>query len=175
MAGVPSCLRLSGESVAVLVRRVFPFLRVYESSVKQLQGYDDRNFYFRGVHESTTRESGDCEAGDEYILKVSDPSTTCECADGQNCLMKFLKGRGFNCPCPVESRSGRETEVLSESELLGGEPPLRVTRKPKFCTRVLSYVRGEVVGGGMELSPELGYSMGEYVGRMDAALQVRGL
>ena len=154
---------LSNETIARLTTQLFPFSEVEKDSIKQFSGYDDRNFYFRGKLESR-------DSLEEFVLKLSNSSSTYELTEGTNKVMKYLKSKGFCCHCPFSSRNGAEIEVLSETQLLKGDPNAKVGRRPKFCTRVLTYISGDVMEK-VNCNSQLLFNVGSYIGSIDAALQ----
>ena len=69
------------------------------------------------------------------------------------------------------TKRGHYLEILSEADLLQGNGRDDVT----YVVRVLRYVPGELMDevNKCYLTPELSYSVGGFVGRIDLALQVR--
>ena len=153
---------LSKEAVVGLLKELFPFTEVGESSVKQLDGYEDRNVYFEG------RMTGEEDGARQFVLKIFNSCTTYELAEGINGVMKYLKGRGFICPVPVKARNGSDLLSVSEESLTVAS---RGRRKLSFCVCVLTYIPGEVMST-IQPSPQLLYNVGRHIGNIDTALQV---
>ena len=83
------------------------------SSVKELNSYEDRNFYMRGTLMGTKGEVKAESSSDEFILKVLNHvhSTEKGLIAAQSSSMLFLIKHGFHCQEPISSRfSG--TEVM---------------------------------------------------------------
>lgn len=167
------------QSAASLVLAVFPFSEVKERSVKQLPSYEDRNYYFRGtldgelVGKGITRDQERPEAINEFLLKLSNSSLPYGLIEGINAVTNYLKSKGFSCPYPLPSRKGKEVEVLSQIQLLAGDVGANASGV-QFCVRVLVFIPGETLDS-VQLTPKLAYDVGNYIGRMDAMLQVNRL
>ena len=161
---------LGREAVATLARDLFPFSQVNEQSVKKLPSYDDRNFYFCGILE----DSASSNNTEEYVLKVANSSFPPENFGGLNSVMKYLKSKGFNCPCPLIGRKGSDAEFVSESELSKLTNGQTGEDGKKFCVRVLTYIPGELMDkiDKIQITPRLLYDVGNCIGSMDKVLQV---
>ena len=91
-----------------------------EKYAKELDGYDDRNFYFRGVK--------DGKAG-EFLLKVYN-----QCYDERNLvdavhqIIFCLIDAGIACPVPQKTLDGDYLEVHN----LPSTPIKYQVKKPKF-------------------------------------------
>ena len=74
------------------------------TAVKELNSYDDRNFFMRGslMREEKKMEDSECK---EYILKITNyVDSSHECLIEVQCnTMLFLQSRGYHCPVPVSS------------------------------------------------------------------------
>ena len=84
-------------------------------SIKELDSYDDRNFYYRRAAS---------EGGDEFILKVHNGVESVKPAfiEAQNEAMACAQGvPGLWCPSPCLSVSGRPIEFAA-LKLLDGSP-----------------------------------------------------
>ena len=160
---------LGSGATSALITKLFPFKHVSIESMRALPSYDDRNTYFDGLLE--TPDGSGCE--EPFVLKISNRYiNTPDIVEGLNAMMLFLSGRGFPCCCPVASRGGSHAIAASESELLGAvaETESEVT----YPVRVFRFIPGDVMDKLEKryLTPELSYSVGDVVGRMDLALQV---
>ena len=163
---------LTSQAVAALATTHFNFTTISESSVKSLHGYYDRNYYLQG------RYQGGYQGGShgQFVLKMFNPlSTPYRSVEGIIKVMKHLSSRGFVCPDPVVSRTGRELIELSTSELLGEVSGDQTERR--YPVSILSYIPGEVFNQVEQefLSAELMTEVGEWMGRLDKELMVSAL
>ena len=145
--------------------------------VKKMPSYVDRNVYFRGNIAGKFMGPRWKETINEFVLKITNASVSYEDTIGLNSAMKHLYSKGFQCPYPLASRSGKETEVLNENQLLKGEfgSPESRGEENEFCARVLFFIPGEMMDkiDQVYVTPRLMYELGQYIGSIDAALQVR--
>lgn len=74
------------------------------STVKELDSYDDRNFFMRGSLMGDEKETGESVCK-EYVLKiVNHMDSNHKCLIQAQCdAMLFLQARGYKCPTPVSS------------------------------------------------------------------------
>ena len=166
---------LTPRAVANLVCKLFPFKTVDESSVNQFDSYDDRNFYFCGNLDRETLEDESCNSS-EFVFKLSNPLlASYEVTEGLNEIMCRINKKGFKCPWPLKGRRGNAIEKVPKSELVESQAGEVVCREEQiFCARVVVFVPGELMDKVdiKYLTPELLYNVGNYVGRMNAAMQV---
>ena len=161
---------VSPGAASALVLRLFPFKHVSLNSFKQLPSYDDRNIYFEGIHEDKTELM-------PFVLKMSSTDLyTLELVDGLSKMMLFVESRGFVCSAPIASRTGQHSLMATEQELLGGKRSDggEEVETVEYPVRVMRYIPGELMDklDKCYLTPQLSYDVGNYVGRMDQALQV---
>ena len=161
---------VSPGAASALVLRLFPFKHVSLDSFKQLPSYDDRNIYFEGIHEDKTELT-------PFVLKMSNTDLyTLELVDGLSKMMLFVESRGFVCSAPIASRTGQHSLMATEQELLGGKRSDggEEVEAVEYPVRVMRYIPGELMDklDKCYLTPQLSYDVGNYVGRMDQALQV---
>lgn len=173
MARPPDICR---KTVRQLLLKLYPFAKVEESTVKQLVSYEDRNFYFKGVlgtaGSGTEGEDGRETTGTkEFVLKIFNVCSKYEHVEGVNKVLKHLKSKHFQCCNPITSRKGVDVEVLSENQIIRGDPDVRAGRKTLHCISVLSYISGELLCDVI-MTKKLGYEVGMLVGSMDAQMQV---
>ena len=146
--------------------------------MRQLPSYEDRNYYFKGtldgelVGKGISRSLEGPESMTEFVLKLSNSSLPYQLIEGINAVTNYLKSKAFSCPYPLTSRKGKEVEVLSENQLLAGDVGANASGV-QFCVRVLVFIPGETLNS-VQLTPKLAYDVGNYIGRMDAMLQVNG-
>ena len=95
---------MTKHQAAVMATRLFNLVIKDHSSVKELDGYDDRNFYMRGSLKKEPNKL-DISACKEYVLKiVNHLDSKHECLmPTQSDVMLFLQSRGHKCPAPVPS------------------------------------------------------------------------
>ena len=189
------------ESLATFIKRHFPIESVKVESVKQFDGYDDRNYYFVGdLNEDVASTiNGDYK---QFVIKFinSRDSKNIDVLEGLSKLAQFLHERNFKCPYPIPTSSADSgTVVLRLSDLLpysatnnndndvkekltNGEVPPRtngvvsrtnggVIIDHQFCVRVTVFVEGELFGHGVR-SSKLLHELGCYVGRMNKEMMV---
>ena len=95
---------MTKHQAAVMATRLFNLVIKDHSSVKELDGYDDRNFYMRGSLKKEPNKL-DTSACKEYVFKiVNHLDSKHECLmPTQSDVMLFLQSRGHKCPAPVPS------------------------------------------------------------------------
>lgn len=169
---------LDSATVCSLLRHLYPFKAVDEDSIQQLPGYEDRNFYFKGDSGSfdgslktKVTSSPVISCYDEFIFKVSHITNSYEVLQGINEVMDHLKSKGFRCSYTMVNRSGEKISLLSENQLLRGDPNVRTGRGAQYPVRVLKYIPGETLHT-VQLTPKLAYDIGELAGSIDKALLV---
>ena len=165
---------VESKTVVALLTKLYPFKHVSVDSLKPLPSYDDRNIYFEGVRETT---NGSSDRKEPFIFKMSNYGIfTPEIVEGLNSMLLFLSRKGFPCCRPLASRSGQYALLATEKELLGvaDENEAISSAGVKYPVRVLKYIPGEVMDKLEKrfFTPDLSYSVGSLVGRMDLALQV---
>ena len=172
---------LDSVSVCSLLKHLYPFQDIDEGSVKQLPGYEDRNFYFKGCLEvepigalKKVASAPDINTYDydEFIFKASHITNSCEVLEGINEVMDHIKRKGFHCSFAIMNHSGEKITLLSENQLVRGDPNMRTGRGTQYPVRVLKYVPGETLQT-VQLTPKLAYDIGELAGSIDKALLVR--
>ena len=167
------------ESLATIVKRHFPFESVKVESVKQFDGYDDRNYYFVGdLNEDVASTiNGDCK---QFVIKLinSRDSKNIDVLEGLSKLTQFLHERNFKCPYPIPTSSADSgTVVLRLSDLLPYTNGViedisnGSDNDPRYCVRVFVFVEGELFGHKPQ-SPELLYELGCHIGRMNNEMMV---
>jgi hypothetical protein len=157
---------------------LYPFKVVDEDSVSQLPGYEDRNIYFKGYFELSdgtvkSKITTSTTQYDEFIFKVSHITNSYEVLQGVNEAMDHLKSKSFHCSYAIVNRSGEKITLLSENQLLRGDPNVRSGRgATQYPVRVLKYIPGTVLHT-VQRTPKLAYGIGELAGSIDKALLVR--
>ena len=177
---------LDSATVCSLLRHLYPFKNIDEDSVCQLPGYEDRNIYFKGNFEisvdsfdgavksttSTTSMTDISQYYNQFIFKISHITNSYEVLQGVNKVMEHLKSKGFHCSYAIANRSGEKIRLLSENQLLRGDPDMRSGRGAQYPVRLLKYIPGEVLHT-VQPTPKLAYDIGELAGSIDKALLVR--
>ena len=159
---------ISTKTVTELLLKLYPFVLVEETTVKQLDSYEDRNYYFKGVLES---DNQDHRESSTHILKLFNVCNSHELMEGVTGVLKHLKNKDFNCCFPIASSNGVDVEVLSENQLTRGDPSVRAGSRVLHCVCVLTYIPGNLLCD-VKMTRKLGYEVGSLVGSMDALLQV---
>ena len=108
---------------------------------------------------------------EEFILKVSHITNSCELLEGVNEAMDHLRYKGFNCSCAILNRCGNKILKMSENQLIRGYPDTRTGRGAQYPLRVLTYIPGETLEA-VPMSSKLAYEIGKLAGDIDKALLV---
>ena len=174
----------------------FPFSSVEVESIKQFDGYDDRNYYFEGELKPNVNNFDSKKAHhtrNEFVIKFlnSRDSKNVKVVEGLTELTKFLGDKLFKCPHAIPSLYDSEIVVKKHSELLAcvsgekvNEPDLKQSRVAvlnggsvadrHYCVRIFAFVPGGMFGYE-EQSPELLHDLGYYVGRLNSVMKVSSL
>lgn len=95
---------VSSRQAVTMATRLFNLTIEDPTSVKELDGYEDRNFFMRGslMREDKEMEEAGCK---EYVLKIVNhmDSNHKRLIQVQCNAMFFLQARGYRCPTPVPS------------------------------------------------------------------------
>ena len=106
---VPSIRRpfINTKQAIVLASRLFGLRIKNESRVKELDSYQDRNFYIQGTLARKNDNISDNLTG-EFTLKITNHTDSSDkgTLDAQSSVMLFLSERGIECPVPVPSVFG---------------------------------------------------------------------
>jgi hydroxylysine kinase len=146
----------SAEAAIKIVKELFG-LTVEVGKVKELESYDDRNFYVCGTIDGSKEVN-------EYTIKVhngveSDNSVILE---AQNAILTKLSDAGFSVPTPTPTSA---SELIAYTEL-----PLKQTGKPKrHAVRLLAWVKGKMLSD-IECDACLLFNAGTYLGNLSSAL-----
>ena len=163
-----------------LIRKYFPFQSIGLDSFNKLSSYCDAMYYFTG-----TLAAPKARQEEEFVLKLLNPedSKDLDIQDGLARLGRHITGKGFTCPCPVQSHAGNLV-VLQRSTLLeylstgimgdlvnitGADS----SDEPRCCVSVYGYIPGKIDSDGvMEHSPQFLHKTGSYVASLDKQLMV---
>jgi hydroxylysine kinase len=126
-------------------------LELDEAKVKQLESYDDVNYYLR------------CTDGSQYVFKIHNgvESDNSVFLNGMNELLLHLRAHGIAAPHPVNSTAG---DWMTKVEL-----PLRSGAPKQHAIRLLDWVAGEMMNE-QEVAPALLQATGAYLGNLDKVL-----
>ena len=171
MSGRPPDLPF--QTVSPLLCNSFPFKKVLQLSFKELSSYDDRQFYFEGELDSESSTEEDVSESDRtrpFVLRFTNLLRTIEHVQGANALMLHLGSKGINCTRPIMSRFGRYLETIPARSLdpKGGSAEVYPMRVFKFLPGLMMNELDDKY-----LTPEFLYRLGQFAGRVNAALQVR--
>ena len=164
---------LSEAAVSGLVCKYFQFCNVVQDSIKPLQSYYDRNYYFRGQLSGV--ESS------EFILKVFNyVHISFEIVQEVTAAMKHINSCElfFSAPCALKSTNGNECILLTHDELTLKEAetvnstPMKT--EEAYSVRVLKYIPGEMFDEVDKrfLTPDLICEIGKMIGSIDKEFKV---
>lgn len=173
----------------VLVSR-FPFTEVAEDTVKDLGGFYDRNYFFKGkllrnaeqlqpgscASQGTMR--GGCLKEDDFVVKLMNTvdSQHPVVVDAMVASMEHVLLKGLRVPAPVTARDGSRFAQVARGALLGSMASEH-TAEPSTegalccCVIVMTYLRGSALET-VTKSKEILYQFGALAGRLDAAWKV---
>ena len=153
----PQC---SADAVVEFVRANFVLPcggEIDASTAKELNSYDDRNFYVR------------TDAGVEYTLKVHNgvESQNKPLLDAQSAMMRHLTASGVTCPCPVPTVDGKDVASVN----LPLRPGAKDARRD-HAVRVLTWVKGSIADDCRDAhTPAFMRELGVFLGKMVRALE----
>jgi Ser/Thr protein kinase RdoA (MazF antagonist) len=126
-------------------------LQLAEEKAKQLESYDDVNFYLRDTQDN------------KFVFKVHNgvESVNTVFLTGMNQLLLHLRKHGIAAPHPVNSQSG---DWMTTVQL-----PLRSGEPQSHAIRLLEFVEGEMMNE-QEVTPTLLRECGAYLGGLDQVL-----
>lgn len=163
----PQC---TASAVIAFVRAHFtlPGGDVDESSAKELNSYDDRNYYVRVAD------------GTEYTLKVHNgvESQMPQLLAAQSGIMRHLNSHGVPAPMPVSPTAGTGTGTASSDDARDWaflELPLKSSGEDAsrlHAVRVLTWIQGEIAEQSERVvhTPAFMRSIGAFVGHVSKAL-----
>ena len=104
---LPRRPHVTEKQAVVMATRLFNLNIADHFSVKELDSYEDRNFYLRGSLNETQNNLASF-AGNEYVLKIANhiDSNHEHLMQTQCDVMSFLQARGHKCSSPVPSIFG---------------------------------------------------------------------
>ena len=162
-----------------LIRKYFPFQSIGLDSFRKLPSYCDAMYYFTGTLAAPKARQ------EEFVLKLLNPEDSKD-LDIQNGLARLgthITGKGFTCPCPVQSHAGNLV-VLQRSTLLEylstgimgdlvSSTGADSSDEPRCCVSIYRYIPGKIDSDRvMKHSPQFLYKTGSYVASLDKQLMV---
>lgn len=170
---------VSSRGLVSLLQKYFPFDNVQESSVVQLDGYDDRNYKFSGqLKRDDVPNTPMAAAGNWFVAKFlnSRDSKDVNVVDGLVDVAKFVYTKaGIKCPYPIPSLTGYEVVRISHNDLLAytsSTDSLQQADDAYYCLRVFVFIEGKVLGYDNH-SPELLHELGKCMATVDKELMVK--
>lgn len=150
-----------------LAKKIFNLRVPATLSIKELDSYEDRNFYIRGTlpHDEQERE---------YALKVCKygESERGGVLDEISNVMFHLHNNGISCSIPQPTVRGK----LYEMKQFATTPSAKQSHetRPEYCgctVRLLSYVPGEMIRA-LPCSLNMFYQVGRFAAKVDTVLEV---
>ena len=167
---------LTDEAVSELASTLFPFCSVEAGSPSELASFEDRNYYFRGALEpdpaGSSHVTTTVKAQKHFLLKVAHSSFNREICEAFNDVMRFVFAEGFNCSCPVLTRSGEDIAMVTVKQLTDDVASKRKADHRRFCVRVFTFMPGDKMRAVADLSPAMLFDVGSFIGRMASCLKV---
>ena len=167
-----------------LAEKFYNFKKITE--IKEYGSYCDRNFYIRGQRSNSySSHNYQTEAASEegeYVLKIlnSDDSKRGDFVDAENKAMKFLRERHFPCALVYTVDGGSDLKLhvqipvfsdRMEGAISDVNRNVKVTEE--CIIRLVSFLPGETAASLGKLSHENLFCIGQFVGKLSKALQVR--
>jgi hydroxylysine kinase len=153
---------LTCSAACKLAKAFFPFVSLKETAIKELNSYDDRNFYIEGViEEQTKRESG------AFMLKITNRQESASIAllEAQNDFMLHLLEGGFAAPRPVQARNGSYIVAYSIPH------PDSPGHDPVYAIRLFTFLQGDLLAE-VKQDPCLLVEVGKTIGKISIHLKV---
>ena len=170
--------KISLDSVAHMVEKYYG-LTVEKGGVKEIESYDDRNYFIRSCSKSSLADTNDSRHSSDYLFKIHNgvESSRKDQIDAQNAIMRHLNGHNVTCPEPQKSVYGRLIEFV---DLDTSSTPLKETgdvtnaaKKSKgrrrHAIRLLSWVKGQTLNKS-EVNLLKLQNVGEYLGKIKHCL-----
>lgn len=158
---------VSPEQAIEVARELFG-LQVVQSSVRDLDSYDDRNFYMRATHSRTelslAADNNDASSGfQHFVLKVHNgiESLNPSFIECQNLAMDAVRSSGVWCP---RALPGLDGAAIARTQL-----PLASGVKRNHAVRCLPFRPGGLLAD-VELSDALLRQLGGVTARVSGAL-----
>ena len=187
-AGRPLALR--NPALVKLIRNLYNFMHIDENSITNFPSFNDQIYYFRGIP-TPLQNLNDVPNGivsecvniegvqvDEFIFKIFNSSfTPLKHAEGYSAIWTHLLSKGFDYTEQIVTKQGRTLATVTAQELSQFETEASQIHDgdTPFAVRVMKYIPGELFDNVDKkyLTPRLMYNVGAFVGKVDAALNVR--
>lgn len=159
------------DRICSLLSQFYKFGTIDQSSIKEFDSWEDRNYYFED------------KTGDKFVLKIMRemPSTSVDLVRGLAEVMLYLHEKRIPCSWPIKALDGKPVVVLKENELI---PTMRceandyllpshecVTKEQQYCVMALTFVEGNLADE-CPMTSELLHNIGHCFASMDKELQV---
>ncbi|CAL8125445.1 unnamed protein product [Orchesella dallaii] len=131
-------------------------------SLKELNSYDDNNFYVKAKG-----SNGNVE---KYVFKVlnSMDSKKTGYVEAQNAAMFLLNSKGINCPVPVKTIQGKTFLLVEiENKQIVSES---LSTRSKHIIRLLTFVEGQIMPE-VHTTPKLLVKVGKYLAELEEILK----
>ena len=162
---------LSSTELVKLINQFYAFDSVDTNSVKNFPGYDDRNYYFRGISSSSTQN------GNEFVLKMFNKMhSTHEVVVGISEVLRHLRSKGFTVASCLPNREGAAVTFVPKS-LCDREGASGPSHSETYAVRIMHFIAGELFDSidKKYITPKLLNEAGAFLGRLDLALKVTWL
>ncbi len=155
---------LSNSTLVKVINKFYNFDTIDDDSIKHFPGYDDRNFYFVGTPAASKKST-------EFVLKIFNPlHSEHDVVVGISEVWAHIVSKGFNYSSYLHNCEGKAVSFVPKSlcEEAAGSTET-------YAVRILHYVSGELFDKIEKryLTPKLMREAGAFLGKLNAALQVR--
>ena len=149
-----------------LVELVYGF-KVDPASVKEFDGYDDRNFYVKADPGQPMPDDVCCEDG--YVLKVTNTADSRQPVqyEGQNAAMVHLFERGIRCQRPVKNKEGNLLKLVKMSTDMKDS---KQDDDEPCVVRLLTFLPGKTLYELSSWTSKLFHEAGQFVAKMDKCM-----
>ncbi len=156
---------LTNPTLVRIINQFYKFDSIEADSIKHFPGYDDRNFYFRGVPTASKKET-------EFVLKMFNSlHTSHDMVVGISEVWAHIASKGFTYSSCLRNCEGKAVTFVPKS--LCEEADVSGSTET-YAARILHYVSGEVFDSidKQYLTPKLMREAGAFLGKLDVALKV---
>jgi len=152
----------AGISTEQVIDLVSKYYGLQVTSIRELNGYDDKNFFIQAncssnPHISTINQDG-------YIFKILNKldSKDPDLVESQNRMMTYLGSRGFRTPTPLSNLQGKLYTIYAL-------PAQREKKDECHILRVLTYQRGKILNAFLP-NEQLYYQVGIVLSKMHQSM-----
>ena len=171
--------KISLDSVVHMAEKYFG-LTVEEGGVKEIDSYDDRNYFISGYSKSSLVGTSDSRSSTKYLFKIHNgvESSRMDQIDAQNAIMRHLNSHNITCPEPQTSVHGRVVEFVDlditntpQQEVVGIANIAKKSKgRRRHAIRLLSWVNGQTLNRS-EVNLLKLQNVGEYLGKIKQCLE----